>query len=110
MTFEQRATLMREGVLYVPSQYSDPYPITRTLIEDGRKRLLLSDPIAIGCPVRLLHGQGDPDVPWEVALRIAEQVTSQDIVVTLVKDGDHRLSRPQDLALLQRTLAALLDG
>ncbi len=110
MTFEQRATLMRDGVLYVPSQYSDPYPITRSLIEDGRDRLLLSDPIAIDCPVRLLHGQRDPDVPWEVALRIAEQVTSQDILVTLVKDGDHRLSRPQDLALLQRTLAALLGG
>jgi pimeloyl-ACP methyl ester carboxylesterase len=110
MTFEQRATLMRDGVLVVPSQYSDPYPITRALIEDGRERLLLSNPIAIDCPVRLLHGQCDPDVPWEVALRIAEQVTSQDILVTLVKDGDHRLSRPQDLGLLQRTLAALLGG
>ena len=110
MTFEQRAALMRDGVLYVPSQYGDPYPITRTLIEDGRKRLLLSDAIAIDCPVRLLHGQCDPDVPWEVALRIAERVTSPDLLLTLVKDGDHRLSRPQDLALLQRTLAALLDG
>src|SRR5580704_17533421 len=101
MTFEQRATLMRDGVLYVPSQYSDPYPITRALIEDGRNQLLLSDPIAIDCPVRLLHGQCDPDVPWEVALRIAGQVSSPDILVTLVKDGDHRRSRPQDLALLQ---------
>jgi pimeloyl-ACP methyl ester carboxylesterase len=110
MTFEQRATLMRDGVLHVPSQYSDPYPITRALIEDGRDRLLMSNPIVIDCPVRLLHGQCDPDVPWEVALRIAEQVTSQDILVTLVKDGDHRLSRPQDLALLRRTLAALLGG
>jgi pimeloyl-ACP methyl ester carboxylesterase len=109
MTFEQRATLMRDGLLYVPSQYSEPYPITRALIEDGRNRLLLSGPIAIDCPVRLLHGQCDPDVPWEVALRIAEQVTSQDILVTLVKDGDHRLSRDQDLWLLRRTLAALLD-
>ena len=112
MTFEERATIMRDGVLHVPSQYGEPYPITRALIEDGRTRLLLNDPIAIGCPVRLLHGQHDPDVPWEMALRIAEQLDSSDVQITLVKDGDHRLSRPQDLALLRRTLGVLLgeDG
>jgi pimeloyl-ACP methyl ester carboxylesterase len=112
MTFDERATLMRDGVLHAPSQYGEPYPITRALIEDGRTHLLLNDPIAIECPVRLLHGQQDPDVPWEMALRIAEQLNSVDVQVTLVKDGDHRLSRPQDLALLRRTLAALLgqDG
>ena len=112
MTFEQRATLMRDGVLHRPSQYGEPYPITRALIEDGRTRLLLNAPIALDCPVRLLHGQEDPDVPWELALRIAERVTSRDVQVILVKDGDHRLSRPQDLALLRRTLAPLLgqDG
>jgi pimeloyl-ACP methyl ester carboxylesterase len=108
MTVEERATIMRDGVLHVPSQYGDPYPITRALIEDGRTRLLLNDPIAIECPVRLLHGQQDPDVPWEMALRIAEQLTSQDVRVTFVKDGDHRLSRLQDLALLRVTLASLL--
>jgi pimeloyl-ACP methyl ester carboxylesterase len=112
MNFEQRATLMSDGVLQVPSQYGDPYPITRALIEDGRNHLLLNGPIAIDCPVRLLHGQRDPDVPWEFALRIADQLTSRDVRVTLVKDGDHRLSRPQDLALLGQSLAALLgeDG
>ena len=112
MSFEQRATLMSHGVLQVPSQYGDPYPITRALIEDGRDHLLLHAPIAIDCPVRLLHGQCDPDVPWEFALRIADQLTSPDVRVTLVKDGDHRLSRPQDLTLLRQTLAALLaeDG
>jgi pimeloyl-ACP methyl ester carboxylesterase len=112
MTFDERATLMREGVLRVPSQYGEPYPITRALIEDGRTRLLLNGPIALDCPVRLLHGQRDPDVPWEMALRIAERITGEDAQVALVKDGDHRLSRPQDLALLCRTLAALLgeDG
>ena len=112
MTFEQRATLMCDGILQRPSQYGEPYPITRALIEDGRTRLLLNAPIALDCPVRLLHGQDDPDVPWEMALRIAEQVTSHDIQVMLVKDGDHRLSRPQDLALLRRTLAPFLgqDG
>jgi pimeloyl-ACP methyl ester carboxylesterase len=112
MTFEERATIMRDGVLHVPSQYGEPYPITRALIEDGRTHLLLNDPIAIDCPVRLLHGQRDADVPWETALRVAEQAISQDVEVILVKDGHHRLSRPQDLALLCRTLGALLgqDG
>jgi pimeloyl-ACP methyl ester carboxylesterase len=109
MTFEERGTIMRDGVLHAPSQYGEPYPITRALIEDGRTRLLLNDPIAIDCPVRLLHGQCDPDVPWEMSLRIAEQLTSRDVRVTLVKDGDHRLSRPQDLALLCRILAPFLD-
>lgn len=112
MTFEERARIMRDGILHVPSQYGEPYPVTRALIEDGRTRLLLNEPITIDCPVRLLHGQRDPDVPWEMALRIAEQLTSLDVQMTLVKDGDHRLSRPHDLALLCRTLAPLLgeDG
>ena len=112
MTFEERARLMRDGSVEVPSEYGGPYPITRALIEDGRTHLLLNDPIALDCPVRLLHGQQDLDVPWETSMRIAEQLTSQDVQVLLVKDGDHRLSRPQDLALLTRTLAPLLgqDG
>jgi pimeloyl-ACP methyl ester carboxylesterase len=106
----ERATLLRDGVLLVPSQYGEPTPITRRLIEDGRQHLVLDAPIALACPVRLLHGQADPDVPWELALRIAERVTSRDIEVTLVKHGDHRLSRPHDLALLCRTVAALLQA
>jgi pimeloyl-ACP methyl ester carboxylesterase len=109
MTFEERATLMREGVLMVPSRYGDPYPVTRALIEDGRQHLLLGAPIALDCPVRLLQGQADPDVPWEMALRVAERLTAADVRVTLIKDGDHRLSRPQDLALLRRTLDGLLQ-
>jgi pimeloyl-ACP methyl ester carboxylesterase len=112
MTFEERARLMREGLLRVPSQYGEPTTITRALIEDGRKHLLLAQPILLACKVRLLHGQSDPDVPWEMALRTAEQLTTPDVEIILVKDGDHRLSRPRDLALLRRTLAALLaqDG
>jgi pimeloyl-ACP methyl ester carboxylesterase len=108
----ERATLLRDGVLLAPSQYGEPYVITRALIEDGRRHLLLDAPIAIDCPIRLLHGQRDPDVPWETALRIAERVVSEDVRVILVKDGDHRLSRQQDLALLRETIASLLaqDG
>jgi pimeloyl-ACP methyl ester carboxylesterase len=105
----ERARLLRDGVLRVPSQYGEPYAITRGLIEDGRTHLLLGGPIAIDCPVRLLHGQRDPDVPWETALRIAERLRGDDVRITLVKDGDHRLSRQQDLSLLRHILAALLD-
>ena len=93
----------------MPSQYGPPYAITRALIEDGRNHLLLGAPLAIDCPIRLLHGQRDPDVPWETALRIAERVSSEDVRITLIKDGDHRLSRQEDLALLRQVLAALLD-
>lgn len=108
----ERVTLIRDGVLHIPSQYGDPTPITRRLIEDGRDHLMLNAPIPFAGKVRLLHGQADPDVPWELALRIAECVTTDDVEVALVKDGDHRLSRPRDLALLYRTVGALLgqDG
>jgi pimeloyl-ACP methyl ester carboxylesterase len=105
----ERETLIRTGILHVASQYGDPYPITRALIEDGRTRLLLGGSIALDCPVRLLHGQRDPDVPWETALRIADRVAAEDVQVVLVKDGDHRLSRPQDLALLQTIVGSVLD-
>jgi pimeloyl-ACP methyl ester carboxylesterase len=110
MTPQERERLLREGALVVPSQYGDPYPITRTLIEDGRNHLLLSMPILLGCPIRLLHGLHDPDVPWETSLRICERVSGDDVRIILVKDGDHRLSRPQDLALLTDTLATVLSG
>ena len=108
MPFAARETLMRAGRIMVPSPYGAPYPITRALIEDGRRHLVLERPIPLACPVRLLHGQADPDVPWELSLRLAEQITGGDVVVTLVKDGDHRLSRPADLALLGDTLTGLL--
>ena len=111
---EAREAIAREGVWRRPSGYGDPYPITRALLEEGERHMLLSGgrPIPISAPVRLLHGQRDPDVPWGLSLRVAEAVASQDVQVALVKDGDHRLSRPQDLALLRRTLGALLaeDG
>ena len=111
---EAREAIEREGVWRRPSAYGDPYPITRALLEEGERNVLLrgGGPIQLSMPVRLLHGQRDPDVPWELSLRVAGAVAAEDVQVALVKDGDHRLSRPQDLALLRRTLAALLaeDG
>jgi pimeloyl-ACP methyl ester carboxylesterase len=106
----ERARLMADGVLHIPSPYGPPTPVTRALIEDGRRHLLLDGPIPLACPVRLLHGQADPDVPWEMALRLAELLESGDVRVTLIKDGDHRLSRPQDLALLRAVLSDMLGG
>ena len=108
----ERETLRRNGVLLVPSQYGEPTPVTLKLIEEARRHLLLRQPIPLRCPVRLLQGQCDPDVPWETALRLAERLESQDVQVTLVKDGDHRLSRDQDLLLLRRLHQGLVgkDG
>jgi pimeloyl-ACP methyl ester carboxylesterase len=108
----ERAKLRRDGVIYVPSKYGDPLAITLGLIEDGARNLVLTGRVPIPCPVRLLHGQADPDVPWQLALTLAEQLESADVRVTLIKDGDHRLSRPADLLLLRQTVAALLvqDG
>ena len=103
---QEREALLRDGVLHVPSDYGEPLPITRALIEDGRKHLVLDDEIPVTCPVRLLHGQADPDVPWELSLTLAAKLASHDVRLTLVKDGNHRLSRRTDLALLR---AALLD-
>jgi pimeloyl-ACP methyl ester carboxylesterase len=92
----------------LPSDY-DPagYLYTRALIEDGNKHLLLGAPIPIDVPVRLLHGLADASVPWQLSLRLAERLTSRDVEVTLVRDGDHRLSTERDLARLARTLDGL---
>jgi pimeloyl-ACP methyl ester carboxylesterase len=103
-TEDQRRDLERRGFWRQPSAYGAPYPVTARLIEDGRKHLLLRGPIAIGCPVHLLHGQRDPDVPWQTALRLAERLQSEDVTIELIKSGDHRLSSEADLV---RTTAAL---
>ena len=96
-----QAALREKGVLHVPSDYDDEdYPIAYRLIEEGRRHLLLRRPIAIHCPIRLLHGKRDADVPWITATRIAERVLSDDVRVFLVRDGDHRLSRDEDLGRL----------
>jgi pimeloyl-ACP methyl ester carboxylesterase len=104
----ERARMFADGFLDVPSEYGAPLRITHGLIEDGRRHLLLHQPIALRVPVRLLQGQRDDDVPWETALKLAERIEGEDVQVTLLKDGDHRLSRREDLALLCRTVAALL--
>jgi pimeloyl-ACP methyl ester carboxylesterase len=107
---DERSTLLRVGRLMAPSAYGDPYPITLRLIEEGRDHLLLTEgagKVPVTCPVRLLHGQRDPDVPWETSLRLAARLAADDVRLTLIKDGDHRLSRPADLALLRGSLAAL---
>jgi pimeloyl-ACP methyl ester carboxylesterase len=98
---EGRAALASDGVWLRPSLYGDAYPITRALLDDGaRWSILGSEPVPIEIPVRILQGGADPDVPWAHALELAQQIKGADVVFTLIKDGDHRLSRPQDLERL----------
>jgi pimeloyl-ACP methyl ester carboxylesterase len=106
---EQRRAIEERGAATLPSDY-DPagYLYTRALIEDGRQHLLLGGPIRLNVPVRLLHGLADASVPWGLSLKLAERLTSRDVVVTLVKAGDHRLSSESDLARLAQTLDGLL--
>jgi pimeloyl-ACP methyl ester carboxylesterase len=103
---EVRDEIMTKGVWQRPSQYGDPYPITRALIEEGRNHLLLGSVIEVGCPVRILQGAQDPDVPWRHAFALAHRLPSEDVVLTMIQDGDHRLSRPQDIA---RIIAAVAE-
>jgi len=109
MTPAQRAILQRDGVLREPSQYSDaPYEYSLNLIEDGRRHCILKAGIAVTAPVRILQGMQDPDVPWHHAVKTIEAFTGADTRLTLLKDGDHRLSRPQDIALLVETVWELV--
>jgi pimeloyl-ACP methyl ester carboxylesterase len=103
---EARHDIETQGVWLRPSQYGAPYPITRGLIEDGRNHLLLGSAIDVGCPVRILQGAQDPDVPWKHAFALAHRLPKDDVVLTVIQDGDHRLSRPQDIA---RILAAVAE-
>lgn len=98
---EGRAALARNGVWLRPSLYGDPYPITARLLEEGKAWSVLTDAtIPITAPVRILQGGEDPDVPWRHALRLAEALEGPDVVFTLIRDGDHRLSREADIARL----------
>jgi pimeloyl-ACP methyl ester carboxylesterase len=104
---EIRQEVVTKGVWLRPSDYSDaPYPITRGLIEEGRKHLLLGGGmIETGCPVRILQGVEDTDVPWQHAVDLSSHLAQDDVVLTLVKDGDHRLSRPEDIERLMAAVA-----
>lgn len=105
-----RAAIEKDGVFYQPSEYDpEPTPITARLIEDGRRRLLLRKRIPLTCPVRLIQGMRDPDVPWTTAQRLATALESADVEITFVKAGDHRLSEPHDLARLKRIVGGLCD-
>jgi pimeloyl-ACP methyl ester carboxylesterase len=104
-TPEIRREIEQNGFWLRPSAYAeDPYVITRGLIEDGRNHLLLGGMIETGCPIRILQGQLDASVPWEHAVELASRLAQDDVVLTLVKDGDHRLSRPDDIARLLQTV------
>lgn len=105
---EVRAELERNGVWYRATAYApEPDPIGMHLIEDGRRHLLLGDDFDPGCPVHILQGMRDPDVPYAHALKTVERLPESGTLLTLIKDGDHRLSRPQDIALLLRTIDAI---
>ena len=103
---EIRREIETKGVWLRPSQYGEPYPITRALIEEGRNHLVLGRAIDVGCPLRILQGAQDPDVPWQHAFALAHRLPSDDVVLTMIQDGDHRLSRPQDIA---RIIAAVAE-
>ncbi|MFO1141350.1 MAG: alpha/beta hydrolase [Amaricoccus sp.] len=104
----QRAEIAAGRPVMLPSEYGDPYPITRRLIEEGRRHLVLRDPLALPFPVRLLQGTADADVDTGVALRLLAHADGPDIRLTLVKDADHRFSMPENLSLIARTIGEFL--
>jgi pimeloyl-ACP methyl ester carboxylesterase len=104
----QRSRLARDGYLEEESQYSDdPNIYTRGLFEDGRRNLVMTGPVEIACPVHILQGMADPDVPWRHALKLTGFLAAPQVLMTLVKDGDHRLSRPQDIELMLRVASLM---
>lgn len=107
-TDAEKATIAADGLLSEDTPYSDqPYITTRAFWESGEAHLLLNGPVHINCPVHLLHGQKDEDVPPEISLRLAQSLASDDVEISLIKGGDHRLSRDADVALLVNSVARL---
>lgn len=104
---EQRETLHRNGIVYVPSDYDEPYEYSRALMEDGKANQILDAPINFNGPIRILQGAADPVVPWSYSRQILDVVASQDVDYTLVKNGDHSLSSPNDLDRLVRSAQEL---
>ena len=105
---EMRRRLMRQGSVTVQTWFAERLLISREFIEDGRRNLLLDGPIEVDCPVRLLHGQRDTDVPWQVSVDAAALIETDDVRVVLTKDGDHGLSRPSDIEVLVVSVEELL--
>ncbi|WP_244530555.1 alpha/beta hydrolase [Salaquimonas pukyongi] len=109
LTGDQKRQLAEQGYMEEPSEYSDePNIFTRALFEDGEKNRVMTGLIETGCPVHILQGMQDPDVPWRHAMKLAEFLPMENVTMTLIKDGDHRLSRESDIALLLRTLDAMV--
>lgn len=107
---EMRERLHADGVIHQVTDYGEePTPITRALIEDGRRHLVLDKPIGLTCPVRLLHGMADTDVPWRLSVKLARKLAAADVVVTLIKDAEHRLSRAGDIERILEAVAELSD-
>lgn len=104
---EERRHLLTKGIIYRPSEYEEPYPLTTQLFEDGKKHLLLHQHIQINCPVRLIHGKKDTVVPWQKSEDILRKLTSQDAKIIWVENGDHRLSEPDNLVLIDDTVQEL---
>jgi pimeloyl-ACP methyl ester carboxylesterase len=104
----QRATIFRDGVIYQDNPYGpEPTPTYAALFKSGQASRMLTEALDITCPVRLLHGQCDTDVPWDISMQLAARLCSSDVQISLVKDGDHRLSRDADIQLLLNVLSAL---
>lgn len=111
LTATEQARLTRDGRIERPSQYSQqPYVITHHLVQDGSQHLLLQAPIAVTCPVRVLQGMRDTDVPWERALVLVDRLRSDDVTLTLLKNGDHRLSNADDLDRLAAAVTELCQA
>lgn len=106
---KQHKTLEKEGICYVPSQLDKPYPITKNLILEGRNHTVLERSIPVTCPVRLLHGLKDESIPWQDSVKLAECLESQDVRVTLIKEGDHRLMSESNLAVLADTVCQIFE-
>ncbi|WP_244505503.1 alpha/beta hydrolase [Methyloceanibacter stevinii] len=109
MSEKTRNIVLTEGVYHAPSNYDDPYPITKILIEEGRNHLLAAGNIPVNAPVRILQGMRDEDVPWEHSAQLVDLLATNDVDLTLVKAAGHRLSEPEDLQRLARTIEAIIN-
>lgn len=108
-SLDEKMAILRKGRIERPSDYDAPLVTTRAFWQSGEANRVLHRALDIDCPLRILHGQRDPDVPWRNSLELMGRVRSDDVHLTLVRDGDHRLSRPRDIALLLRTVADLVE-